>query len=429
MWKFKEKHNFTVVDLVRVLKTLWTKDDLMFIPERYRIQFTFALRIYCWTGARLDTFFKGGLRYRDITPVLQRVQGGGWRFIFRLDQRWVKNNRDPENIVFGTALHEQEQLMFDDASFFLALAFFDQAIFGYQTLNDLRQQRMPEGQNELTLRFREEVLDKYVLRQCTMAGGLSDQKMSQSAFTSILTSTMHNAGYSHNPGIHAIRRGLGKKVDEIYTEVQRSQHLTQSDPRVFGTNYVADMSSVDGQAAYLGKTPDHTHIDYFQSCEKYREPGMPCELPAEIRNNLKMSPGYLQYEQRLAEVSNAAVERNIRKEFTNFKQAAERAALKQYQHDWTRERRDWKVQTRGEKQPDDTSRVDLVHCMSYLTPERQRITEHLTSTLALTDDSRWNVCEDLYKLCARNSTTIYLPGHDPIEDKCPIRKCSQNLIE
>lgn len=46
--------------------------------------------------------------------------------------------------------------------------------------------------------------------------------------------------------IHSIRRQLGKKVDEIYTEVQRSQHSTQADPRIFGQAYVANTSSVDG---------------------------------------------------------------------------------------------------------------------------------------------------------------------------------------
>lgn len=69
-------------------------DDLIFIHERYRIQFTFIIRVYCWTGA---------LRYRDIDLVLQRVPGGGWRAIYNISQRWVKNNRDPENVVFNTA--------------------------------------------------------------------------------------------------------------------------------------------------------------------------------------------------------------------------------------------------------------------------------------------------------------------------------------
>jgi len=109
----RPKHNFSWRDLNRLLVTLWTVDDAMFIPERYRIQYTLIIRIYCWTGARLSAFFTGGFRYRvgysqifalnkylhhkDIDLVLQRDDTGRWRLIYEVKQRWVKNNRDPEN--------------------------------------------------------------------------------------------------------------------------------------------------------------------------------------------------------------------------------------------------------------------------------------------------------------------------------------------
>jgi hypothetical protein len=64
------KHNFTKRDLNRISLTVWSRDDLIFIHERYRIQFTFIIRVYYWTGARLSAFFINGLRYRDIDIVL-----------------------------------------------------------------------------------------------------------------------------------------------------------------------------------------------------------------------------------------------------------------------------------------------------------------------------------------------------------------------
>jgi Protein of unknown function (DUF3435) len=93
--KRRPKYGFTPRELTRILLTLWTKDDLIFIPKRYRIQFTFTVRVYCWTGARLLALFTDSLRYRDVEPVLQRTPTGRWRLIYRIDQRWVKNNRDP----------------------------------------------------------------------------------------------------------------------------------------------------------------------------------------------------------------------------------------------------------------------------------------------------------------------------------------------
>ena len=64
----RPKHNFRLCDLDRNLLTLWTKDDLIHIPERYRIQFTYIFRVFCWTGARLNAFFTGGLRYKVGSP-------------------------------------------------------------------------------------------------------------------------------------------------------------------------------------------------------------------------------------------------------------------------------------------------------------------------------------------------------------------------
>ena len=64
MKKHCPKHNFTSRDLTRILLTLWTQDDLIFIPERYRVQTTFIIHVYCWTGARISAFFTDGLRYK-----------------------------------------------------------------------------------------------------------------------------------------------------------------------------------------------------------------------------------------------------------------------------------------------------------------------------------------------------------------------------
>jgi hypothetical protein len=62
--KHSDKHNLQCVDATRLLRVLWTKDDLIYIPERYRIQATWVFDLYCWTGARLSAFFTGGLHYK-----------------------------------------------------------------------------------------------------------------------------------------------------------------------------------------------------------------------------------------------------------------------------------------------------------------------------------------------------------------------------
>ena len=114
---------------------------------------------------------------------------------------------------FGAAVKEHGKLFYNDAGFLLAMAIADGAIFGYESLEDIRQQEIPAGEDELILRFKDSVLEQPVLRQCTKTGGVSNEPMPKSSFTAILKSTLTNAGYLAGPSIHAIRRQLGKGVD------------------------------------------------------------------------------------------------------------------------------------------------------------------------------------------------------------------------
>jgi hypothetical protein len=65
------KYNFTREDLDQTLLTLWTRKDLIYISERDRVEFTFLIHSYCWTGARIGAFFNGkGLRYKVCLRVI-----------------------------------------------------------------------------------------------------------------------------------------------------------------------------------------------------------------------------------------------------------------------------------------------------------------------------------------------------------------------
>ncbi|MCJ1426427.1 hypothetical protein MMC29_004330 [Sticta canariensis] len=400
--KHRPKHNFTNRDLNRVSLTVWSRDDLIFIHERYRIQFTFIIRVYCWTGARLGAFFTNGLRYRDIDIVLQR--------------RWVKNNRDPENVVFNTAGREHEKFVYNDAAFLLVMAIADGALFGYETLDDLRAQEIPVGENELPLRFKESALNQPILRKCTMAKGVTDEPMPKAAFTEIYGSTMRNAGYLCGTSIHAIRRQLGKKVDERYTKC--------NDRSTSRKSYVANTSSVDGQAAFLGESTDHAHIDYFQGLEKFHEPGLPCQLPAYLEHRVNRDPRLLELERTVREHSPADPEgakEAKRSLAVSCRKTLTRLALRRYQEEWVRERRDWKVLTRGKEQPRDLCTTDLVHNLCLLIPERGRLAQLMASDEPLSPGAMWDAMRDLHSLCSRDFSVLYLPGHEPLDGSCPVK--------
>jgi hypothetical protein len=49
----------------------------------------------------------------------------------------MKNNRDPKNVVFGTAGKEHDKFIYNDAAFLLSIAIADGALFSYKTLDDV----------------------------------------------------------------------------------------------------------------------------------------------------------------------------------------------------------------------------------------------------------------------------------------------------
>ncbi|KAI9765370.1 MAG: hypothetical protein M1840_007450 [Geoglossum simile] len=213
--KRKPKHLFGKEDLTEILITLWTKDDLIFIHEQNRVQFTFIFHVYCWTEARLGAFFTGGLHYKDLELVMKHLPGGGWTLIYKIDQCWVKNNCDPDNISFGATGREHAKLLYNDGALLLVMAIADEALFSFNSMEDLWRQEIPQGEDK----------DLLILRKVTMKDGVTEEPMTKAAFLGIYQSSLKNAGYLCGTSIHAIWRYLGKMVDERYTEIEHSQHI------------------------------------------------------------------------------------------------------------------------------------------------------------------------------------------------------------
>ena len=144
---------------------------------------------------------------------------------------------------FGAAAKEHEKLFYNDAGFLLAMAIADDALFGYESLEDVRKQKVPDGEDELVLRFKDSALEQPVLRQCTKTGGVTDEPMPRSSFTSILKSTLTNAGYLSGPSIHAIRRQLGKGVDSKSSDIGFARFSLSSQDETVSNSCHADLST------------------------------------------------------------------------------------------------------------------------------------------------------------------------------------------
>ncbi|KAL8818514.1 MAG: hypothetical protein Q9191_007924 [Dirinaria sp. TL-2023a] len=194
---------------------------------------------------------------------------------------------------YGASISQHGKLLYDDTQYLLALAFADKAFWGIDSPKDFWQLQIPSGDNELLLRWTESAKRLPILRNATMQQGVSKEPLSKKTFDRIIKSVLNASRYFGNATVHAIRRYLGKKVNERYTEVERSQHITQTDTRVYGQSYVTNTSSVNGRSAFLNELTQHDHIGYFQSFANSREKGLPSSLPVEREAAIKRDPQLL----------------------------------------------------------------------------------------------------------------------------------------
>jgi hypothetical protein len=195
--------------------------------------------------------------------------------------------------------------------------------------------------------------------------------------------------------------------------VQRSQHLTQADPRIFGQSYVANCSSVDGQAAFRDEDTDNRHIEYFQGLEKFHEEGLPDRLPMHLEEALQRNPQLCEMKAEIQALTQAvggndAVSK-AKRQYTNHPKKLKPKALYQHQEHWVRERRDWKILTRGREVAQDRRKTEFVESMCVLIPERGRLAKRMADDEPLEPEDMWRAMYDLYTLCVGDFTVLLSP--------------------
>ncbi|KAH1917221.1 hypothetical protein KXV48_008353, partial [Aspergillus fumigatus] len=230
-----------------------------------------------------------GLRYKNIELVLFRAENAPWRIGWRLDQQFVKNNKDPENTVFGTAIWDCDEPIYSGALYLLALALADDALYGFSSPEEVFEQRIPEGEDELVLRWNKEAEDRCIIRGAT-AGGVSEDPLTKEKYQKDFRKILANAGYFVTATVHAMRRALGKAVRNKYSSAHVAQILTHQSKSVYGNDYLASCSGVDVFNALRGRLADHTHIEYFQGYGQFHEHGLPRQLPIEEEQKINADP-------------------------------------------------------------------------------------------------------------------------------------------
>ncbi|PYH76431.1 hypothetical protein BO82DRAFT_347115 [Aspergillus uvarum CBS 121591] len=425
----KPKFNFKLEDFERVMTTLWTADDPFFISGRHRIQFHFATLQFLYTGARVSSFTPPlaerdgkGLRYKNIQLVLFRARDVPWRVGWRVDQQFVKNNKDPENTMFGTALWECDEPIYSGALYLVALALADKALFGFTTPEEFFEQRIPEGQNELVLRWNDEARNRCIIRSAT-AEGVSEDPMTKESYQADFRRIMAAACYYVTATVHAMRRALGAAVEEKYSLTHTAQILTQKSTAVFGNNYLADCSSVDATNTVRRKPVEHAHVEYFQGFGQFHEAGLPRRLPFEEEQSIGADPRLQAKLKEICDVLDGEESKRIHKEHMVLRREIYSKRLQQYQSEWVQSRRDWKILTRGRERSDQKQQVAEKQVLCKLMPELGRLAAIISSNAPLSFDEKASVVRDLYTQCLRDFTVVYRPGEEPVQGRCPVASC------
>lgn len=176
---------------------------------------------------------------------------------------------------------------------------------------------------------------------------------------------------------------------------------------------------------------DHRHIDYFQSVDRFLEPGLPHELPARLQDELNYDKLLYELQENVdslvREEAATAVIREARRCLANYRRKLHSRARRAYQKQWVRERRDWKILTDGKKQALDPNDADLVRHLCLVIPERGRLAQRMSQDEPLSPQLMWQAVHDLYSLCTRDFTVLYLPGLVPHQERCPIKSCRKSM--
>ncbi|THC92169.1 hypothetical protein EYZ11_008356 [Aspergillus tanneri] len=453
--KKRAKHMFTHCDLTNILVSLWNDDDPVFIHPRYRVQLTFAILIYCYSGARIGTFIPDtskadvrGLRYEDIELYIYRRPDGEIELFFRLSEIWVKNNDNPKNTVFRVAMREHGKLRFNPVAFLLEMAFQDGAFLHMDSLESLKRWN-PDHNEPTPLLWDPSVAKEPVLRRVTRFGGISKSPWTRECFCRLFRAVVSNAGYPEIITIHTLRRGLANRLDKVATEAERSQILTQKDPNIFGRSYIDSTSALSSMDAFLGEAMRLDHIEYLRGVGKYRAIGYPRQLPAERQHAIRQNKDLQDLEQRLRELTaqqavndsdkikdededededkdlDGADEDDkfaiklTKKQVQVLKTRLYNTELAKYRDEWIQSRVETQVKSGG-KASDVIVYNDITHCLFRAQPDRQRVAEMMPSDKLLSYQETLSMVENLLSYCTKDYNVFYRPGEEPVNGRCPV---------
>lgn len=112
-----------------------------------------------------------------------------------------------ETIRFGTTIWDCDKSIYSGGLFLLALALADNTLYGFSSPEEVFEQRIPERQDELVLRWNEDAKNRYIVRKVT-AAGVSEDSLMKEMYAADFRKILVNIYYFVTATVHAMRRAL-----------------------------------------------------------------------------------------------------------------------------------------------------------------------------------------------------------------------------
>ena len=206
-------------------------------------------------------------------------------------------------------------------------------------------------------------------------------------------------------------------------------------PKTFPKYYMAPLSTVDGQASFLGQKLRKDYIEDFRSMALNRHPQLWQSLPAKLQYELECRPDFVALTDEilaLSEKIKSAAKDDVREPYL-----ARRRALHEQKRQLTvSELKRWrKLQPRrlpssssgkSDTALDDRQRAVFPRVRRFM-PERDRLATTLFVPATLRSEEGRTALRDLIALCTQPSPVAYHPSLRPRMGRCLVPRCSLEM--
>ncbi|KFY08696.1 hypothetical protein V492_05999 [Pseudogymnoascus sp. VKM F-4246] len=400
--KKRNKYLVTDTDLTTLITYLWCSDNYDYLHERCRLQISFALLFFANSGARggacvESSSYRGtneAIAYKDCRVHLLREANGSFTFKLVVVQRLLKGKRDDENDNLEIVIESTDNLQDNGVMFFFTMAIADNAFKHFETLEKLLKARVPRGRDSWTLKWKDEALDRPVLRMVSSNGVHENRALTFASLRDQIVSLGKRAGYRDNVKIHAIRAGVANKIKDPQI---RKQVMGQKSDAVYEEYYRSGLVKENIFALFSNKVGSTKHIEVLCSIGHQRDQNAPRDLTCKEKDEFYRQPEVQELNKRIKEAT-AKIPPNPDKGLAQFKERQKLYTEKKGEDD--------------ETLPKPASKFPLIR---HLMPERNRIANALLVTKDLQSEEGQAVLQDLCSLCIDDNRVAYRPDKRPVD--------------